>query len=245
MNLILLREDDFLAEISHSLDEPGERRVRLQGRRLEHVTEIHRAKVGDELVVGLEDGLIGRGRLLSLGPDEATLAVTLDSPPPPPLPLTLVLALPRPRVLRRCLQAAASLGVKDVILSNAWRVEKSYWQTPVLEPETLRHHLTLGLEQARDTHMPRVTMRKLFKPFVEDELPVLTAGRRALVAHPLATAPCPGPTTEPTLLAIGPEGGWIPYEIEKLTAAGCTPIQLGPRILRSEVALTALLAKLF
>jgi RsmE family RNA methyltransferase len=46
-------------------------------------------------------------------------------------------------------------------------------------------------------------------------------------------------------LAIGPEGGWIPYEIEELTEAGLQPVQLGDRILRVETAVSALLARLF
>ena len=47
------------------------------------------------------------------------------------------------------------------------------------------------------------------------------------------------------VLAIGPEGGWIPYEVEKFTAAGLQPVQLGERILRVETAVSALLARLF
>ena len=33
-------------------------------------------------------------------------------------------------------------------------------------------------------------------------------------------------------LAIGPEGGWIPYEVDLLQASGLNPVQLGARILR-------------
>jgi len=234
MNLILFEATD--------LEAPG--RLRLSGRRLEHLRTIHRAKVGDELRVGLVNGHMGRAVVAELNEEEALLDVDLTEDPPPALDLHLVFALPRPRQLKRCLEAAASLGVKDITLLNAWRVEKSYWQTPVLEPETLRHHLVLGLEQARDTVLPRVAMRKLFKPFVEDELPALAEGRRALVAHPIAEAPCPGAAPGATLLCIGPEGGWLPYEVDKLAEAGCTKVHLGPRILRTEVALTALLTKL-
>jgi len=235
MNLVLLQESDFV--------DAG--RVRLTGRRLEHIRLVHRVAIGDELLVGLEGGAMGRGRIVFIDDTEAQLDVALTDAAPPPLPLHLILALPRPRQLKRCLEAAASLGVKEITLLNAWRVEKSYWQTPVLEAERLRDHLMLGLEQARDTLMPRVTCQKLFKPFVEDELPELTSGKRALVAHPLADAACPAPSTEPTLLAIGPEGGWLPYEVEKLVEAGCSAFHLGPRILRTEVALPALLARLF
>ena len=46
-------------------------------------------------------------------------------------------------------------------------------------------------------------------------------------------------------LAIGPEGGRIPYEIDLLAKAGLQPVQLGARILRVETAVTALLARLF
>lgn len=234
MNLILFEEADFTG--------PG--RVRLTGRRLEHLTGVHRAEPGDELRVGLVDGKLGRGVVKRLGADHADLEVSLTDAPPPALDVQLILALPRPRQLKRCLEAAASLGIKDITLLNAWRVEKSYWQTPVLEPEALRHHLMLGLEQARDTVMPRVARRRLFKPFVEDELPALACGKRALVAHPAAAAACPAASAEATLLCVGPEGGWLPYEVDKLEAAGCTPFHLGPRILRTEVALTALLSRL-
>src|SRR5690606_37253975 len=98
------------------------------------------------------------------------LDVTLEEAPPPPLPCTLVLALPRPKVLRRTLQSVAALGIKSIVLLNACRVEKSYWQTPVLGAEQLRDELILGLEQARDTILPAVKQARLFRPFVEDEL---------------------------------------------------------------------------
>ena len=37
-------------------------------------------------------------------------------------------------------------------------------------------------------------------------------------------------------IVIGPEGGITPEEIETLKAAGCLPVTLGPRILRTETA---------
>jgi RsmE family RNA methyltransferase len=85
----------------------------------------------------------------------------------------------------------------------------------------------------------------LFKPFVEDELPALCAGSACLVAHPAANAAPPRDPAGPITLAIGPEGGFIPYEIDKLRELGFSPFALGERILRVETAVTAILAKLF
>ncbi|HVG23837.1 MAG TPA: 16S rRNA (uracil(1498)-N(3))-methyltransferase [Thermoanaerobaculia bacterium] len=229
MNLILLFESDFI----------DAERVRLTGRRLAHVTSVHRAAAGDSLVVGVAGGRVGTGLVLSLDPLE--LQVTLDRDPPPPLPLTLVLALPRPKVLNRVIAGATSLGIKRIHLINSWRVEKSYWKSPRLAEENLRLQSILGLEQARDTILPTITLHRLFRPFVESFQPP----GLALVAHPSAARECPRDVSEEVTLAIGPEGGFIAQEVESLARAGFAPVSLGARILRVETAVAALAARLF
>jgi RsmE family RNA methyltransferase len=235
LNLLLFTRDDRL---------DGER-IRVSDRRLEHLLTVHRAGVGDTVRVGEVGGRIGSGEILAIDRDGATLAVALDSEPPPKLPLVMVLALPRPKMLRRVVRAAAEFGVGELHLLNSYRVEKSYWQTPALAPGTIRGYLLQGLEQARDTLLPPVTCHRLFKPFVEDALPGMVAGRRALLAHPGAYPPCPRGVTGETVLVVGPEGGLIPYEVTKLQEAGCEVVSLGPRILRVEHALVSLLGRLF
>jgi RsmE family RNA methyltransferase len=232
VNLILLFPDDFASDGT----------VRLTGRRARHVHEVHRAQVGYSLTVGRVNGQVGKGEVLSVEPDEVRLSVRLSEDPPPPTGLDLLLAMPRPKVLRRILQSAASLGARRIVLVSARRVEKSYFDTPFLEPAEIERNLVLGLEQARDTVLPEVVVRKRLRPFVEDELeafwPRATCAR--LLAHPTA-APglegCgPGKTGSAAVLAIGPEGGWIPFELELLEAHGFSPFGLGPRILRVETA---------
>ena len=235
MNLLLLEEADFIAAD----------RVVLRDRRLTHMQEVHRSEVGDSLRVGRINGLMGSAELLRLEAGEAELRVTLDQQPPAKLPLTLVLALPRPKMLRRVFQTVATMGVSKVILVNSYRVEKSFWQTPFLEPAAIREQLILGLEQARDTVLPEIVIEKRFKPFVEDRLPMITEGTLGLVGHPGNYPPCPRALSEPVTLAIGPEGGWIPFVIDLLAKSGLQPVQLGDRILRVETAVTALLARLF
>ena len=218
-------------------------RVRLTDRRLQHCLAVHRAKLGDSLRVGRIGGLLGTGRVVALTAERLDLEVQLEQSPPPPLPLTLLLALPRPKMLKRVLQAVTSLGVKQIYLLNSYRLEKSFWGSPLLQAEKLQEQLLLGLEQARDTVLPQIQLRPRFKPFVEDELPQLIAGSAAYVAHPVAAGGCPVGSSGPTTLAIGPEGGFIPYEVEKLQACGFTPISLGERILRVETAVPVLLSR--
>ncbi len=232
MNLILLYPGD--------LDTDG--LAHLSSRRARHVNEVHRAATGDRLVVGLVNGPVGTGTVLSAAPDEVRLAVTLDAEPPPPAGLDLLLAMPRPKVLRRVLQAAASLGTRRIVLVAAQRVEKSYFDTPFLEPCEIERNLVLGLEQARDTVLPEVLVRRRFRPFVEDEVETLwpRPAFDRLLAHPAAQeallAPGAPPPAPSAVLAIGPEGGWIPFETTLLEAHGFRPFGLGPRILRVETA---------
>ncbi len=235
VNLILLNISDFI----------GPHQVRLSDRRFHHMRGVHQAQLGESFKVGVLNGLIGQGLVTALTDTYIELQVQLDQAPPKPLPLQLIMALPRPKMLKRTLETAATLGVKDLWLINSYRVDKSYWSTPILKADKTLEHLLLGLEQAGDTRLPRVHLRKRFKPFVEDELPALAHNTRALVAHPYEAQPCPAPDASPTTLAIGPEGGFIAYEVEKLQQAGLQSIHLGPRILRVETAVPVLLSRLF
>lgn len=235
MNLLLLEQADFIAAD----------RVVLADRRFTHMQEIHRVAVGDNLRVGQINGLMGQASVVRLEGHEAELQVSFDQPPPAKLPLTLILAVPRPKMLRRLFQTIATLGVPRLILLNSYKVEKSFWQTPFLTPEAIRENLILGLEQARDTVLPEIIIEKRFKPFVEDRLPAIAADTLGLVGHPGDYPACPRAVQHPVTLAIGPEGGWIPYEVDLLANAGLQPVQLGARILRVETAVTALLSRIF
>ena len=235
MNLLLLEERDFTA--------PD--RVEITGRRFMHMKKVIKASVGTDLVCGELNGKMGRARVCSMDREKAGLSIVLDREPPPPLPLTLVLALPRPKMLKRTLQTIAALGVKEIYLINSWRVEKSFWLTDLLETDRLDRHLKLGLEQARDTLMPRVHLRRYFTSFVKEELPEIGRGKTCILAHPKTQRPCPAGLNAPAVLVIGPEGGFIELEVETLTASGCDPCHIGPRILRVETAVPVLISRLF
>lgn len=236
MNLLLLHPEDLIGTDS----------AVIRGRRLQHLHEVHRAEAGQQLRAGLLGGAMGEALIEQLDAHQALLRLNLNQPPPAKLPLTLVLALPRPKMLRRTLQTIAAMGVCKLVLVNSYRVEKSFWQTPWLQEPAIREQLLLGLEQACDTLLPEVVLEKRFKPFVQDRLPALAADSLKLVAHPGEYPECPRALGEqPLTLAVGPEGGWIPYEVGLLQEAGFAPVQLGPRILRVETAVPALIARLY
>jgi RsmE family RNA methyltransferase len=235
MNLLLFTDSDRL----------GENQITVQDRRLQHLLKVHRATVGDQVRVGELGGMMGSGYILELSDERALIAIKLNEAPPAKLPLSLIIALARPKMLRRILRSVAEFGAAELHLINSYRVEKSYWQTPVLQAKTVRQYLLQGLEQSRDTVLPPVHCHPRFKPFVEDRLPAMIADRCALLAHPGDYPPCPRGVRGETLVVIGPEGGFIPYEVEKLQEAGCETVSLGPRVLRVENALTSLLGRLF
>ena len=218
--------------------------VPLTGRRADHIRDVLRANAGDTLRVGVLNGRIGSARLVSIDKNEAVLDVLLDRPPPPPSLVTLICALPRPKSMRKVVHAATVMGVKNLYFIESWKVDKSYWQTPWLEPGYLRELVILALEQAVDTVLPSIHQKRRFKPFVEDELPAIALGSRVLAAHPGADSTCPRGVDGPTILAIGPEGGFTQYEVESLQARGFQAVSIGERILRVDEAVPAILGRL-
>lgn len=235
MNLILLFKNDFVSPDT----------VSLKGQRFEHLRKILRVDQGTCVKVGLLDGLLGTGEVTELNSDNIKLRVKLCNEPPEALPLTLICALQRPQTMKKVLQATIAYGVKKIYFIHSRKVEKSYWCSPLLEEESLRKHVILGLEQSCDTVLPEIHFRQQFKPFVEDELANIVGDSIGITAHPMGAEACPAQVTKPVTLCVGPEGGFTDYEIEMLAAHGCPAVHLGTRPLRTEFAICALLGRLF
>lgn len=246
MNLILLEPADLLDPAS----------ARLTGPRAAHVREVLRAAAGDTIRVGQLDGPLGVGTVQSQSSDEVILTCQWESAIPPRPAVDLLLAVPRPKVLKRLWAQLAALGVGRIALVNAARVERFYFDSHVIQPDFYRPLLIEGLQQARDTRLPEVSVHRAFRPFVEDELDGLFGPGARLVAHPwtegrldppsqgsgVASGWTTGPKSARVLLAVGPEGGWVPFELDLLQARGFRPVGLGPRTLRTDTACVALLA---
>jgi len=235
MNILLFNVDELSSMGQIQITDP---------RRQTHLAKVIRPEIGDTLRVGQVNGAIGLGKVIAHSEHETQLEITLNQDGPTPLALKLLLAVPRPKMMRRILQTCATLGVSEITLLNSAKVEKSYWQTPFLQPLRIYDNLLLGLEQAGTTQLPLVHKAKLFKPYVEDNLNQWAADSRRLVAHPRSAHPCPNANKKATTLAIGPEGGFTDYEVDKLAEQGFIPFSLGPRIMRVETTIPVAISRL-
>ncbi|MCL1623012.1 16S rRNA (uracil(1498)-N(3))-methyltransferase [Moraxella sp. Tifton1] len=235
MNVLLLTDECF----------DGDRAVINNADQLSHIKTVLKSQIGDVLKIGRLGGCAGVGVLTDLTANQAILTdVKLTVLPPNKTGVTIMLALPRPKVLRRLIMDMTAMGVNHIILVNSARTDKSYWGSPILS--RLDEFVIEGLQQGVDTIPPTITLAKRFKPFVQDELPSLIEPADSVVCHPYAAMPF-GEFVQknalPTFIAIGAEGGFVPYEIERFNEVGIAAVSLGERILRTESAVNAVLGR--
>jgi 16S rRNA (uracil1498-N3)-methyltransferase len=218
--------------------------ITLDDQRAQHLREVLQVRVGSVVRVGCIDGPVGSAEVEAIEGARVRLVCTLEGERPPVPKVDVLMALPRPKVLRRLWAQLAALGVGTVVLTNANRVERYYFDSHVVRLEEVRPHLLEGLAQARDTRVPRVEVRRAFKPLVEDELDALFGPARRLVCDPTYDRSIlrSASSSERVVLALGPEGGWSAYERELLEGHGFIGVGLGARTLRSDTAAVALVA---
>jgi 16S rRNA (uracil1498-N3)-methyltransferase len=255
VNHVLFAEEEIAPDGAARLggpDRPDDPRAR-------HVLDVLRAKVADRIRIGLLDGPRGLGTVRAIAAEPATVELTCvfdESPPSVPTD-TLILAVPRPKVLRRCLATAAALGFGHIVLVRTWRVDPTHLQSRGLRPEPIRDALLDGLAQARRTHVPRLSRCDRFRPFVEDQIEDLLRPRpgaappaRYVAAVEDGSAVEIGASDEarsrgaPIAVAIGPERGFVPYEVARLRERGFRAVRAGESPLTVENALTYVTARL-
>ena len=214
-----------------------EQTVTVTGERAEHIRTVLRAKAGDTLKTGILNGFAGHGIIRSVEKGKVLLdSFVFDREPPEPLPITLAVALPRPQSLKKVLHFASSAGISELILFQSARVEKSYWNSSVLQPEALEEELIEGMEQGCTTRMPEMKFFRTFREFMtmandrKDEF-------HRIVAHPVPEQPfTKKPEAEKILLTVGPEGGFLPSEVAAFEKNGFQKFSCGRHILRVEFA---------
>ncbi len=232
MNVILIERQEI-----------REGKITLSDHRAAHIVKVLKCHIGDSVRIGILHGKIGTARIIGLQrkfPFKVELVGGVETAPPAKEPVDFLLALPRPIMLRRILSQITALGVENLHIVNANRVEKSFWNTSLIEQHVFIEHLVQGLEQAVDTVVPNVIFHQRFRPFMEDYFPTVSEGySRMLLAHPGSTGSLKsilGRSRGRVLVAIGPEGGWVDYEVDMLKKHGFSDFTIGCRILKVDTA---------
>lgn len=237
-------------------------RAEFDDARAEHVLNVLHGAVGQTLKTGIVNGRVGTSvieSILPLAPNPETgaargrIAVRCTHAEEAVAPwVDLVLAPPRPRALRRLLPQLAQMGVGRIVLVGAEKMEKAFWGAQLLKETVSRPLLLDGLMQAGTTALPVLRVEKNFRRYLEGgRFEVDFAGQtRRVVAHPYAGTESGRGTLRPArvasrvVVALGPEGGWTDDEVALLEAHGFARLSLGPRILRTDTAAIAVLARL-
>lgn len=215
------------------------------GVRAEHVLKVLHGEVGQTLKTGEVDGPIGTGEITAIEDGLVTVRLTHDAEALAPW-VDLILAPPRPRVMKRLLPQLASLGVGRIVLVGAKKVEKDFWGATLLKEEIYRPLLIDGLMQAGTTALPTISTVRNFRKWLRDDLDGEFSTSNRIVAHPYGADSRPDCAEKSgrLLLAVGPEGGWTDEEVALLEEKGFARYSLGPRILRTDTAVVALLSRL-
>jgi 16S rRNA (uracil1498-N3)-methyltransferase len=217
-----------------------DRRIRLPAAVAHHAHTVLRLREGDPIV--LFNGLGGeyRARLIRL-PGAGTSSLHADILGFDPVErearvgITLIQALTTSDKIDFVIEKAVEIGVQRVIVAGATR------STVRLEPAKRERRLqqwrdlviTACCQCGRNRPMPVESTKTLAE--------ALAATREAAFKWMLDPAaarglPAPPPEARDTAVAVGPEGGFDPAEIQLAAQAGFEPISLGARILRTETA---------
>lgn len=245
MNLIILTDSDA----------SGDDRYKLTDHRAEHIRNVLKLVPGDHIEVGLLNGPQGTGLVESVSSDAITIRTEQLEMIAEPVPIIdLICALPRPQTLKKVLVTSAMMGVRRLYLVRANRVEKSYFQSPLLQSQNYERHLIEGLSQGKLTRMPEVSIHDRFRRFFEDNLREDYSDDSDSLCQLLPDPECEtslagvyprdADLSSSVLLAIGPEGGWVPFEVELMERIGFQRFKLGRWVLRVETAVAAALAQI-
>lgn len=225
MNLILV-----------SPEEVADGRCVLRDARATHLRQVLHAEPGQTVQLGILDGLAGIGTVEAVTPEAVTVLTDCTRTPLAPW-YDLILALPRPRSLRRILFQSATMGVRNIFVVGASKVEKSYFSMHLLREEVYRPVLIEGLMQGKTTALPRLVIIPKLRDLWE-QLPADSGAR--YIANPAEARPVIAKQAGLPLIAIGPDGGWTDQETEAFLSHGFEAVSLGPRPLRTDTAAIAL-----
>lgn len=199
---------------------------------LHHLFRVRRVSTDDSVWVTDGEGTVYR----CVTSPERALRI-LESHPEygePKHALILCLALLRGDPLREAVNTATQLGATRIILFTSERSEARGGDERL---ERLQRVIISALKQCGRARLPRLETASN----LADALALFPQEAQSFIAHPLQASVIQpfALATGPQALVVGPEGGFTENEAETALCAGCRPLMLARRRLRSETAVTA------
>jgi 16S rRNA (uracil1498-N3)-methyltransferase len=204
-----------------------------------HLAKVLRARGGDELILFNGDGREFNGAIEAVRGSRVSASVSESRPVDreSPLAITLVQCVPRGDRMDFIVQKATELGVARIVpvLSqrSVVRVDRAQAESKAIH---WRAVAVSACEQCGRNRLPAIEAAQPLLDYLGKPAPRTPR----LVFEPQSAAPPVGLKDVAALeIAIGPEGGFTPDELEAFRVAEFCQTALGPRILRSETAAIA------
>ena len=214
----------------------------LSGPDARHLCVVLRAKPGDEVLVCDGQGTDYTCRVAQPSPESCRLEIlsARKSVSEPDVRAILYVGYPKGDKLEWIIQKAVELGAAEIVpFSSRFCVV-----TPKKEEQKNERYNRIALEAAKQAGrgvIPRVRMPLRFEQAVREAAQCSAA----LFCYEAGGAPLHSRLAggmETVAILTGSEGGFSPEEAALAERTGCTPVSLGPRILRCETAPIAALA---
>ena len=207
-----------------------------------HLVKVLRARSGDELILFNGSGREFAGSIESVRGSRAIVRVAegLEVDRESPLAITLVQCVPRGDRMDFIVQKATELGVARIVPVLS---QRSVVHLDRKRSESKLAHwrgvAVSACEQCGRNRLPQVDPPRPLINYLGESQP----GAVRLVLEPELSGSNPqldfGSAAQ---IAVGPEGGFAPEELEAFRVAKFSRLTLGPRILRTETAALAAIA---
>lgn len=214
----------------------------LTGDQAQHLSRVLRATPGQvfDVVAG---GFLHSAEVVSVRDDEVRFLLGEEREGDAALPVHLLLAVFKFDHLEWGIEKATELGVARISPVLARRTEKHLAQAAAKRVERWRRIVREASQQSRRTDVPVVEDPATLKDALRDaDEPVKLLLAETEQENTLRAALAAAPRHAEIALAVGPEGGWAPEEMELFRGSGWQHVTMGPRILRAETAAIAALA---
>jgi len=215
----------------------------VNGRRMFHLLCIKKVRVGDKLFAGRVGKDLGIFHIQEINLDCIKGEYLVDSYPSISLNLEIFLSYQRPQTMKKILFLAGTMGISKIYMFPLVKTEKSYIQSSLWKEGKWLEELYLGMEQGKNIFLPEIFHKEKISSItphlLENNLYCLDP--QGVWMNEGVQVPISNQILQ---FILGPEGGMTDIDMEFFKKNGAKSIKLSKNILRTEHALSYMLAQL-